>query len=102
MSCRALGKGLTFSGPPHVAKVGCVDSAFAACTLRGARHLNMLKPDHACTRCARAHAHVLQAKPYRRDDYSHSAVQLKQIERDNHLLYTHLTTIASAVSSAAV
>jgi hypothetical protein len=47
---------------------------------------------HAC-------AGTLQAKPYRRVDYSHSSVQLMKIAHDNQLLVNHLTTISKAVSA---
>lgn len=39
----------------------------------------------------------MQAKPYRRVDYSHSSVQLMKIAHDNQLLVNHLTTISKAV-----
>jgi hypothetical protein len=39
----------------------------------------------------------MQAKPYRRVDYSHSSVQLMKISHDNQLLVNHLTTISKAV-----
>lgn len=39
----------------------------------------------------------MQAKPYRRVDYSHSSVQLLKISHDNQLLVNHLTTISKAV-----
>lgn len=41
----------------------------------------------------------VQAKPYRRVDYSHSSVQLMKIAHDNQLLVNHLTTISKAVSN---
>lgn len=44
-------------------------------------------------------AGTVQAKPYRRVDYSHSAVQLMKIAHDNQLLVNHLTTISKAVRS---
>lgn len=43
----------------------------------------------------------LQAKPYKRVDYSHSKVSLTKIAHDNQLLVNHLTTISKAVSSTA-
>jgi len=43
----------------------------------------------------------LQAKPYKRVDYSHSKVSLMKIAHDNQLLVQHLTTISKAVSSTA-
>jgi hypothetical protein len=39
----------------------------------------------------------LQAKPYKRIDYSHSAVELMKIAHDNELLVKQLTTISKAV-----
>jgi hypothetical protein len=42
---------------------------------------------------------AVQAKPYRRVDYSHSSVQLMKIAHDNQLLVNHLTTISKAVRS---
>lgn len=40
----------------------------------------------------------VQAKPYKRADFSHSAVDLLKIAHDNQLLVQHLTTISKAVS----
>lgn len=54
---------------------------------------------HASAMCFGA---GVQAKPYRRVDYSHSSVQLMKISHDNQLLVNHLTTISKAVSNPTV